>query len=124
MSTNPNVMRHSSYINALLLSITKHKLPVRLYRRHVGLFIPAAAVYAKNFSKVSIGIAGQADLTGSLLFKDRPAQTVEIEVKSNPSDKLRPAQINWRDHCQASNIHWYESRDIDKTIHWLKSLFI
>ncbi len=119
-------MRHSTHIDSLLLSITKKKLPVRLFRRHVGLFIPASHLHSglEFAPRVSIGIKGQADLTGFILFKDKPAIGVEVEVKSNASDKLRPEQIAWRDFCHKSNIPWYESRDIEATLEWLKKVHL
>lgn len=107
-------MEHSDFMDRLLLEITKNKFPIKLYKRHIGKFKP---LYSGRV--VSIGLKGQCDLYGFLIIKNKPAQCIEIEIKANKQDKLRQEQIQWRDKCIQRNIHWYESRDIEKTIQWL-----
>ncbi len=119
-------MKESKHIAQLLLEITKQKLPVKLFRRYVGMYTPIGCVKrCKTISglravpNIQIGINGQADLYG-FIFKNNNAFAVEIEVKSSAGDRLRPEQIKWRDFCLKNNIAWYESKDINKTIEWLQ----
>ncbi len=95
---------------------------VVLFRREVGSYIPLSSFYSGVNQIVKIGTKGQPDLYGYLLFKDKPGQSLEIEVKSSKGDRLRPEQIDYKNFCIKNNIHYYTAMDIDKTVSWLKSL--
>ncbi len=110
-------MKHSDFMDELLLQVSKRQLSVKLYKRHVGKFMSVG-----QRRVVSIGVKGQCDLYGYVIFKKKPAQAIEIEIKASKSDKLRPEQIVWRDLCLKRNVHWYESRDIEITIDWIKKV--